>query len=256
VTSDWQVELVQLVLLNLKLITLSRPFHVTRAYAVWLPTVTLTVHHFLSTMFRFSRSTYQRFSRLKQPAASYVIAVGASGTLVYLASLAAGRRIIRCDDSLDLNSERDEDAREAFPGAFRKPKWSTQDYLSANSIFEFGPIWYASEELGISRCDALSVVSLVTSFFMIFITDYPVEIPNLKTPSSSYLVVQKREKILEVTLVFLMVTMVLLPVISSATIWCNFYRKHWLDFLISAITPGTSTYLQMHWTLSLILSMT
>ncbi|THV06873.1 protein serine/threonine phosphatase 2C [Dendrothele bispora CBS 962.96] len=105
---------------------------------------------------RFPRLAY-RLSRLKPRTAS-ALAVGTSTSLAILASLAAEGRTIRCDDSLQLRSERDEEeAREAFPGAFHKPRWTHQDYLSADSIFSGGPVWYAGKGLGLARCDALSV---------------------------------------------------------------------------------------------------
>ncbi|KAF5348391.1 hypothetical protein D9758_010912 [Tetrapyrgos nigripes] len=108
-------------------------------------------------MFRFPKFTYQRFPRFGRPVSFHIIAVGTSTTLVCLASLAAGRRTIRCDDE---STERDEEAREAFPGAFHKPKWRSQQWLSADSILR-GPTVYSKdhEKLGISRCDGISVAS-------------------------------------------------------------------------------------------------
>jgi len=129
------------------------PFNAGGRQGVWR----CKLPFFLLTMFaKFSRLAY-RLSRIRPHTTSFLV-VGTSTTLVCLASLAAERRTIRCDDSLQLSSERDEEeAREAFPGAFHKPRWTHQDYLSADSIFASGPIWYAGKDIGLARCDALSV---------------------------------------------------------------------------------------------------
>uniref|UniRef100_A0A0W0GDB1 PPM-type phosphatase domain-containing protein n=1 Tax=Moniliophthora roreri TaxID=221103 RepID=A0A0W0GDB1_MONRR len=67
-----------------------------------------------------------------------------------------GRRI-KCDHGSLVDPNQDEG--DVFPSRFRKPKWTENQYISADELLAGGPSWWPAETSGIDRCDALTIAS-------------------------------------------------------------------------------------------------
>ncbi|KAF9048137.1 hypothetical protein BDP27DRAFT_1346143 [Rhodocollybia butyracea] len=91
------------------------------------------------------------------------VTVGVSTTLICVTSFAVAgrnsRNTIRCDSGLDDEfTTRDTKSRKnGLIEQFRRPRWSDEEYQSADTTFASRATWFPNKKSGIVRCDALIV---------------------------------------------------------------------------------------------------